>query len=150
MRLDGVVIREVGDWRRVGIGSERPGYRVDDIHILNLRRQLAALAASAPRAPPNVRPPDVQQRVFRMVVNVGERALFNESDRVGIGHAQIAARSANAVVAGREIFGMLVKTIARQQLLQNVAAVLDANPVLAQERRDFVDLQASVVRVADV
>ena len=45
---------------------------------------------------------------------------------------------------------MLVETIARQQLLQNVAAVLDAYAVLAQERRNFVDLQARVVRVADV
>ena len=85
-----------------------------------------------------------------MVVNVGERAFFDESNGVRVGHAQIAERGANAIVARREIFGMLVKTIARQQLLQNVAAVLDAYPVFAQQRCDFVDLQARVVRVADV
>jgi hypothetical protein len=45
---------------------------------------------------------------------------------------------------------MLGEAIARQQQLQDVTAVFDADSVLAQKRRDFVDLESRVVRVADV
>ncbi len=45
---------------------------------------------------------------------------------------------------------MLGEAIARQQELQDVAAILDADSMLAQERRDLVDLETRVVRVADV
>ncbi len=45
---------------------------------------------------------------------------------------------------------MLGEAIARQQELQDVAAVFDADSVLAQERCDLVDLEARVVRMADV
>ena len=85
-----------------------------------------------------------------MVVNVGERARADDSDGVGIGDAEIAARDSNAVVAGREILRMLGEAIARQQKLQDVAAVFDVYSTLAQKRRDLVDLEARVVRVADV
>ena len=40
--------------------------------------------------------------------------------------------------------------VARHQKLQHVAAVLDADTVLAQERRQLIDPQARVVRVPDV
>jgi hypothetical protein len=45
---------------------------------------------------------------------------------------------------------MLGEAVAWQEKLQDVAAVLDADSVLAQERRNFVDLESRVVRVADV
>src|SRR5258708_38305977 len=45
---------------------------------------------------------------------------------------------------------MLGEAVARQEKLQDVAAVLEADSVLAQERRNFVDLESCVVRVADV
>ena len=83
-------------------------------------------------------------------MNIGERASANESDGVGIGDAEIAARRPNTVVAGGEILRMLAEAIARQQELQDVAAVFDAYPVLAQDRRDLIDLEPRVVRVADV
>ena len=132
------------------VGGEFSGDRVDDFHVLNLRRQLTASTASTPRAAPHVSAPDVQQLVLGMLTNVGERALADERDRVGIGDAQVAARDSNAVLAGRKIFGMLGEAIAGQQKLQDVAAVLDADSVLAQQRRDLVDLESRVVRVADV
>ena len=83
-------------------------------------------------------------------MHVGERARANESDGIGIRDAEIAARSTDAVVTGREVFGMIGETIARQQELQDVAAVFGADSVLTQERRDFIDLEAGVVRVTDV
>src|SRR5208282_302246 len=123
---------------------------INDSHVLDLRRQLAALTASAPRAAPYVGAPDVQQPVLGMLVNVGERARADDSNGVGIGDAEIAARDSNAVVTGREVLRVLREAIARQQKLQDVAAVFDVYRALAQQRRDFVDLEARVVRVADV
>ena len=45
---------------------------------------------------------------------------------------------------------MLGEALARQQELQDVAAVFDVDTALAQQRRDLVDLEPRVVRVADV
>jgi len=45
---------------------------------------------------------------------------------------------------------MLSEAVARQENLQDVAAVLDADSVLAQERRNLVDIESRVVRVTDV
>src|ERR1019366_8631998 len=115
MRIDRVVIGEIGDWWSIGVLGESTGNCINDIHVLNLRRDLAALTASAPRAAPYVGAPDVQQPVLGMLVNVGERARADDSDGVGIGDAEIAARDSNPVVAGREILGVLGEAIARQQ-----------------------------------
>src|SRR5208282_6209051 len=105
---------------------------INDIHVLDLRRELAASTASAPSAAPYVGAPDVQQPVLGMVVNVGERARADDSNGVGIGDAEIASRDSNAVVAGREILRVLREAFAWQQKLQDVAAVFDVYCALAQ------------------
>src|SRR5260370_25295740 len=48
MRLKSIVIRQIRDRRRIGVIAEFPSDRIDDIHILDLRRNLAALPPSPP------------------------------------------------------------------------------------------------------
>ena len=97
-----------------GAAGKLAGDCVDDFHVLKLRRKLAALTASAPRAAPHVGAPDVQQLVLGMLTNVGQRARADDSDRVGIGDAKVAGCDSDAVLARRKIFRMRGVPLARQ------------------------------------
>ena len=82
----------------------------------------------------------MQQFVFRMLADIGQRALTHESDRAGIGDAQVAARRTKAVATGGKIVRVFLEAIARQEELEDVAPILGGNSALAQQRRDFIDL----------
>src|SRR4029077_2447416 len=115
-----------------------------------LRRELAALSASAPRATANVCAPDVQQFIFGVFARVGERALADYRERLGIRDAKIAAGYSRAVVGGGKKIGTIVESFAREQEWQDVTAILGVDSALAERWCEFVNLEAGVVRVAGV
>src|SRR4029077_4021373 len=117
-----------------GVGEFRCD-RVDDLHVLELRRTVAALRASAPCASANVGTPDVQQFIFGMLADVCERALADERECVGIRDTKIAGGQSCTVVAGGKKIGGIVESFAREQEWQNVTAVLRVDAALAKQRR---------------
>ena len=108
------------------------------------------MAALAPRSLEHVGAPDVEQFVFRIVANVLDGVVAHQRERTRVGHAKVAARRSDAVRIGREEIGIRVEALAREQKLDHVAAVFGGDSALAIERRQFVDSQPRVVRVADI